>query len=112
MDENEKLSLVNLKGGAAVEMFDLALQRVLDNVADINMTGKPREIVLKVKIVPTDDRTLIGYEIEINSKLAGQAKQSGTADLRIDERGRHYGADRIQAQRDLGFKFSNVTKLN
>ncbi len=47
MEANEeKISLVNLKEGAAIEMFDRAMQAVLENINDINTTLKPREVNL------------------------------------------------------------------
>ncbi len=66
----QHLSLANLSGGAAVEMFDAALQQVLDNILDPNT--KPtdtREVTLKIKFKPDEDRELVGITICPSVKL-------------------------------------------
>jgi len=110
-EEEVKLSLLNLKDGAAVEMFDRQLQRVYNNIGDVNTSLKEREIVLKVKIKPSKDRSLLAILIECPpAKLAGQEIEETTADLRLDERGRYFGRERIPQQ--LGIKFGNITTIN
>ena len=102
MDE-VKLSLVNIKEGAAVEMFDNQLNKVLSNIHDINTSLKPREITLKVRFVPSEDRTLITLGVSCTSKLAVQDEETTTADLLIDSRGRAFAKERIPAQLGLAF---------
>ena len=73
MDE-EGISLISLKEGAAVELFDAELQKVLDNIMDPNT--KPdsvREVILKVKFKPEKDRSMGIISIEPFSRLAPQA---------------------------------------
>ena len=105
----EKFSLVDLEGGAAVEMFDIAMQKVIENIHDINTTNKTREITLKVKIVPMhDDRSIIGYTIECPTKLCGQEPVKGIADLAIKE-GKLVAFGRGKEQ--PGIPFSNVSEM-
>ena len=105
----EKLSLTNIEGGAAVEMFDLALQRILENIHDINTTVDAREITLKVKITPVgDDRSIIAYGILCNTKQSGQPPIKGMADLKV-EQGRLVAIGRRQKQ--TGIPFSNVKSI-
>jgi len=67
------LSLITLKGGAAIEMFDFELQKVLDNIMDPNTVAEAvREITLKVKIKPDKDRTFGPIAICPSCKLAPQ----------------------------------------
>jgi len=71
MHERESVSLQNLGSGAAIELFDTELQRVLDNIVDENT--KPttiREVTLKIKIKPDEDRESGSVEIQASSKLA------------------------------------------
>jgi hypothetical protein len=77
MNTEQFVSLENLGGGAgkdtsaAIELFNAEFQRVLDNIADENT--KPtaaREVNLKIKIKPDEDRELCKVEIHANSKLA------------------------------------------
>jgi hypothetical protein len=57
MEDEPSVSLQNLGGGAAIELFDLELQKVLENISDENTRpAVVREITLKVKIKPGDDR--------------------------------------------------------
>ncbi len=107
----EKLSLVNIEGGAAVEMFDIALQKVLENIHDINTTADAREITLKVKIGPmdADRRDIIFYAITCPTKTCGQAPVKGAADL-IIEGGKIAAFGRVQKQTDI--PFSNVSLIN
>jgi hypothetical protein len=71
MVEKEHVSLENLGSGAATELFNLELQRVLENISDENT--KPtamREVTLKVKIKPGEDRDYGDVEISCAAKLA------------------------------------------
>ena len=105
----EKLSLVNIRGGAAVEMFDIALQKVLENIHDINTTEDAREITLKVKIKPLpENRSIIMYSIACPTKTCGQEPVKGTADLNTDT-GHLVAVDRIPKQEGL---FSNVKSIS
>jgi len=64
------LSLVNLARGAAIEIFDNELARVLDNILDPNTTEAAREIRLTVKFKPNDNRDLIEVLTECSSRVA------------------------------------------
>lgn len=110
MEEKQKLSLTNIKDGAAVEMFDLAMQKVFENINDINTTTKAREINLKLTFTPSEDRTLTEIGIECIPKLAHQEAQRLTADLRLDSRGRAVAYERNK-QLHLPLA-SNVKTLN
>jgi hypothetical protein len=67
----EKISLSNVANGALAEKFDLELEKIKENIADLNTEhAKPREIVIKIKMVPNEERNLIAFETNITSKLA------------------------------------------
>jgi hypothetical protein len=74
-EDREEITLENLKEGAAIEMFNIALEKVMQNIGDINTTLKPMEINLKVTMTPNEDRTLIGIAITCGTKLCGQEAQ-------------------------------------
>ena len=70
---DELVSLVNIGGGAAVEMFDQELNKVLENLDDVNKKGKDeRSITVTVKFKPGEAQGIIGTSIEVKSKLSGQ----------------------------------------
>lgn len=109
--EPEKLSLTTIKDGALVEQFDLALDRIVDNLADINTTIKPREITLVVKITPSRDRTFLEIAAGVKTKMAGQEAITTTADLKFDSNGRATARNRKSRQMEIPFNTDNVTSI-
>ena len=68
--KREKVTLNNIGNGAAKELFDYELQRVLENIEDSNTDPtKVREITMKFKMKPSADREVIITEILAVSKL-------------------------------------------
>ena len=66
----ETISLVNLGGGAALEMFEDQLQKVLENITDVNTDPKGiREITLKLRFKPTEGRDQADLELSSTVKL-------------------------------------------
>ncbi len=74
MTENG-LSLESLAHGAAVEIFNEELQRVLDNIQDPNTNAMAtRKVTLTVEIKPNSERTFAeGVKVQCVSKLAANA---------------------------------------
>jgi hypothetical protein len=107
-EERERLTLATINGGALVEQFDRALDRVVDNVSDINTTTKPRKIKLTVKVVPSEDRGFLEVDGEVKTEVAGQDPVKTTAVLSYDNRGRARAYNRPKRQTDIPF---NVTKF-
>jgi hypothetical protein len=71
MAEETEVSLESLGNGAAVELFSDALGKVLNNIVDINTDPKAvREVTLKVKIKPNEDREVGQVQISTATKLA------------------------------------------
>ena len=65
------LSFENLGAGAAEEKFEESLKRVLTNILDPNTNPKmAREIILRVKVKPSEDRTDAEVIITCDVKLA------------------------------------------
>lgn len=70
--EETHVTLVSIGEGSAVELFDIELERVLKNIADSNTDPDAiREINVKVRIKPKQDRALGEVRITASSKLAG-----------------------------------------
>lgn len=76
-DGYTEVSITTLKGGALVEIGNLELQKILANIADPN-TGATvtRELNLKVKIKPSEDRRQGLVEITSSVKLASLVKET------------------------------------
>lgn len=70
---------MNLKGGAAMDMFARELDRVLENINDPNTEPDAgREIVLKVKFIPSKERDTAVVKLSSSTKLAGVRAQATT----------------------------------
>ena len=83
-----QLSLTNLGGGVAVEKFGDELAKVVENILDPKTeAGAMREISLKVKIKPAQDRTFGAVLVETNSKLAPNVAYGTKAFFGVDKEG-------------------------
>lgn len=71
MKQQQYVSLDNLGHGAAAEMFEAELARVIANISDPNTKpDEARSLTLKLKIKPSKDRTLCAVSISCEGKLA------------------------------------------
>lgn len=109
-EASEALTLASMHQGAAVEMWQQALERVLLNINDINTSSKPRKIALITKLKPSEDRSLLEIQVEVKTELAGQDAVQFAADLSLDGKGRPVAINRKSQQ--LTLTFSNVAKIN
>ena len=67
----EKVSFSTISGGAVIERANLELEKVLENIQDPNTSAKAiREVNVKIKIKPSDDRSVGAVTIQAVSKLA------------------------------------------
>lgn len=77
--EVKSVGLETINNGAAVELFNEELKKVLSNINDIQVDAKQvREIKLVFAIHPTDDRMSASVTIQASSKLASITKHSGS----------------------------------
>ncbi len=75
----EIVTLASIGNGAALELFDHELKRVIANIGDINTTAKTkRSINIKVVIQPDEERGIGFATVEVTSKLAGVKPVSST----------------------------------
>ena len=65
----ERISLATLHGGGAIEQFDDELDRVLQNITDINTGDGVRSVTLKVEIRPDKDRSFGAVKVQVSSKV-------------------------------------------
>src|SRR5687768_11127103 len=72
MSGEEEVTLENLAGGGAAEMFEAAIAQVVENVLDPNTDAKSaRKITLEVTIRPTStDRRQSSARVSVKTKLA------------------------------------------
>lgn len=75
-----ELSLATLKGGAAVEMVDEAIKRLLENVVDPNTDAtSKRKVTLVISLVPDKDREMLGVQLSVKMAMAPQATVNSVA---------------------------------
>lgn len=80
--EAEKLSLTNIARGAAEEIFAHELERVLENIADVNSDPEEkRAISLEFVFKPFEDRSGFNIVVRSKSKLATVQAVKATAFL-------------------------------
>src|SRR5690606_25765483 len=67
----EDVTLTNIGGGAAVELFDRELQEVLKNIQDPNTPARKKRLIqIQISLTPNENREHAQVEIHVNSKLA------------------------------------------
>lgn len=73
--ETEQCSLLDLMEGGVKELADRDLQRVLENLKDVNTDPKKaRSISVKFTLTGDDARDSVNVRVQVDSKLApGQA---------------------------------------
>jgi hypothetical protein len=75
---DETLDLMNIANGAAIELFDHQLAKVMENIADLNTDSKAaRTITLKVTFAPFPDRSGALVELKCTSSLVGTTPAQG-----------------------------------
>ena len=70
-ETQEKLTIVSLASGAAIEAVDDEIRRVIENILDPNCDpAKRRTVTLELVFAPTkDNRNLFGVSIQAKSKI-------------------------------------------
>jgi hypothetical protein len=65
------LTYETITGGALAEMVNSKIQEILLNVQDVNTPWKTkRELTIKLKISPNEDRDQAAVDIDVSTKLA------------------------------------------
>ena len=86
MAEVTRMSVATIRRGAAIELVDDAIERVLENINDPNTEAdEMRRVTLVLKLKPDRKRETMGVEVSVLTKLAQPVAFSSTAFL-IHER--------------------------
>lgn len=81
------VSLNNIAQGAVGELFEREMGKVLENIADASTPAvAPREITIKIKMVPKEDRTTMDVAISVSTKVAPSKPADTTLYLGLEER--------------------------
>jgi len=91
----------NLAGGAIQERIDDALAQLIENILDVNTSPKVvREVNLKIRLKPADDRKSCEYQIQCTTKQAPVKEIISTVFVGV-EGGKAVMAEVDTAQLDL-----------
>lgn len=72
MEAVEVITLTTIAGGAAVNLFQGELDRVLRNIQDPNTEARAtRKITLEISFAPDEERELGEVQVRVSAKLAG-----------------------------------------
>jgi len=107
----EKLSLENIRGGAATEVFNRELQAVMDDIVDPNkVTDAVREVTLKLKIKPDEKGSIGAVQVSVGSKLAPR-NPVNTAVVIGGRHGKGEARELVTSQHDLFNRGENVIPM-
>ena len=96
---SNQLRIEELKGGAVIEMANKELVKMVDDIADINKQGaSPRELTIKIKLLPNDEASVGTCVMSVSSVLGKQKEQKTTV---------FFGHD---GERGIASEQSNVSK--
>jgi len=86
--EERKKSFLELGRGAMLERFDYEMEKVVDNILDINTPAtKPRKITLTITMKPDEDRRQIVHEVVVKAALQPTNPISGSTAIVPDRNG-------------------------
>jgi hypothetical protein len=112
MATEEPVTLYNLVGGAVAEHFDEELARVVANILDPNTDAEAvREINVKLKIKPGNDRRIGAVSIQVTSKT-GPISGLGTMFYFGKHGGRSFAVENNPNQPSLFDEPAKPTKVD
>lgn len=104
----EPVTLATLAGGAAMELFDNELAKVVENILDLNTEpDQVRKVVLEVRLKPDGSRKNAAVYVQVSSKI-GPFKGCGTMFYFGKHKGRAFA---IESNPDQGRLFDQPAKL-
>ena len=109
MAEMERVTIDTISKGAAIERANLEFDRILQNILDPNTSAKVmREVTLKIKIRPTEDRSMGSVEIQAIAKLAPVTEHITQVYIGTDQHGKPEASEIIEQELPFG---ENVTQM-
>lgn len=65
----KKLGILGIQNGQIIKNIDYELEKIIKNINDINTDDKPRELNIKIKIIPINDKKQLVIECTPTAKL-------------------------------------------
>ena len=99
MDAEHVVKLETLAGGAMLELFEDAFQKVLENCQDVNTDAKAkRELTFIITVKPARDRSYGTVEMAVKSKLAAPRPAETTIFMGFDKSGKAVATEKDQTE--------------
>ena len=96
------INLGNINEGAALDAFEMALMKVLENIGDLStIATAPRAITLRVDFKPHSDRIKVETEFSVKTTLAGIEKHKSQIFVGRSEEGQAVAFDADPRQMPL-----------
>jgi hypothetical protein len=109
--KEETVTLDNIGGGAAAQLFEVEWKKVLKDIMDPNTDPKAeRAITIKVTIKPDENRDLCVIGVSVKPKLSGTKAFLTTAFLGM-ENGRPEAREIENKQANLFDKNGNIASI-
>lgn len=65
----QKLGILGIQNGQIIKNIDYELEKIIKNINDINTDDKPRELNIKIRIIPINDKKQLVIECTPTAKL-------------------------------------------
>lgn len=86
----EKINLNNLLNGAVKEKFNYELNKISENIADLNTNEASRELNIKIKLKPNEERNRVTCTVLISSKFPQNKESVGLLHFVEDKGNFHF----------------------
>ncbi len=74
----KKLGILGIQNGQIIVNADYELEKIMNNINDINTDDKARELTIKIKIIPINEKRQVRVESTTTSKLRPLTKVEST----------------------------------
>lgn len=65
----QKIGILGIQNGQIIKNIDYELEKIINNINDINTDDKPRELNIKIRITPINDKRQLLIECTPTAKL-------------------------------------------
>lgn len=93
----QKIGILSIQNGQIIKNIDYELDKIINNINDINTDDKPRVLNIKIKITPIQDKRKLIVECIPTSKLRPLNKVETTL-FNIQEKNKETGEVRTMLQ--------------
>lgn len=102
MNEPVEINLNTIAGGAALEEFEIAYRKVMDNIADLATKAETkRKVTLVFDFSPAKDRGRVGVSVSAEPKLAKRESTEADVYSHVNEKGENIAVHDMNDQLEI-----------